>query len=148
MFRQTPEITEMMDAVLGQVRRHVPADQRDAVEEFVTQYYAGTAAEDLVDNDTANLYGAALAHWNFLRTRAPGTPKLRVYNPQLGQHGWQSTHTIVELVTDDMPFLVDSVRMALNRRGLTTQGQQAEALGERREHWNRYLKGASPTVGF
>ncbi|NIR35765.1 MAG: NAD-glutamate dehydrogenase, partial [Actinobacteria bacterium] len=72
------------------------------------------------DSETANLYGAALAHWNFLRTRTPGIPKLRVYNPQLEQHGWQSTHTIVELVTDDMPFLVDSVRMALNRRGLTT----------------------------
>ncbi len=33
-------------------------------------------------------------------------------------HGWQSTHTVVEIVTDDMPFLVDSVTMELNRRGL------------------------------
>ena len=120
MVRHTTEFRDMMDAVLAQVREHVPVEQRDAVEEFVTQYYSGTAFEDLADNDIANLYGAALAHWNFLRTRAPGTPKLRVYNPQLAQHGWQSTHTIVELVTDDMPFLVDSVRMALNRRGLTT----------------------------
>ncbi len=120
MFRHTTEFRELIDAVLAQVRQHVPAAQRNGVEEFVTQYYAGTAFEDLADRDVANLYGAALAHWNFLRTRTPGTPKLRVYNPQLEQHGWQSTHTIVEIATDDMPFLVDSVRMALNRRGLTT----------------------------
>ena len=48
----------------------------------------------------------------------PGHAKVRVYNPQIEQHGWQSTHTIVEVVTDDMPFLVDSVSMALNRLGL------------------------------
>jgi len=120
MFRRTTEFRELIDAVLAQVRQHVPAAQGRLVEEFVGQYYAGTAFEDLAESDVANLYGAALAHWNFLRTRTAGTPKLRVYNPQLEQHGWQSTHTIVELATDDMPFLVDSVRMALNRRGLTT----------------------------
>ena len=43
---------------------------------------------------------------------------VRVYNPQVEQHGWQSTHTVVEVVTDDMPFLVDSVSMSLNRLGL------------------------------
>ncbi len=32
-------------------------------------------------------------------------------------NGWQSTHTAVEIVTDDMPFLIDSVSMELNRRG-------------------------------
>ncbi len=120
MFRQTSEFKELMDAVLAEVREHVPSAQRGVVEEFVTQYYAGTSYEDLADRDVADIYGAALAHWNFLRTRPPGTPKLRVYNPQLEKHGWQSTHTIVEIATDDMPFLVDSVRMALNRHGLTT----------------------------
>ena len=49
--------------------------------------------------------------------RTPGTPKVRVYNPQFEEHGWQSTHTAVEIVTDDMPFLIDSVSMELNRRG-------------------------------
>ena len=120
MFRHATEFKELIDAVLAEVRQHVPGAQRSVVEEFVAQYYARTAFEDLADSDVTNLYGAALAHWNFLRTRTPGTPKLRVYNPQLEQHGWQSTHTIIEVVTDDMPFLVDSVRMALNRRGLTT----------------------------
>jgi glutamate dehydrogenase len=120
MFQDTPEFKEIIDAVLAEIRQHVPAAQRGLVEEFVAQYYAGTAVEDLAESDIANLYGAALAHWNFLRTRTPGIPKLRVYNPQLEQHGWQSTHTIIEVTTDDMPFLVDSVRMALNSRGLTT----------------------------
>src|SRR5262249_32612615 len=40
----------------------------------------------------------------------------RVYNPTFEQHGWQSPHTAIEIVSDDMPFLVDSVSMLLSRR--------------------------------
>ncbi|GMQ75713.1 MAG: NAD-glutamate dehydrogenase [Gammaproteobacteria bacterium] len=140
MFRHRVEYRELIDAVLAQVRQHLPAAQGRVVEEFVAQYYAGTAYEDLAERDVANLYGAALGHWNFLRTRTPGTPKLRVYNPQLEQHGWQSTHTIVELVTDDMPFLVDSVRMALNRRGLTTHLVIHPVVQLRRDDGGRVLE--------
>jgi glutamate dehydrogenase len=43
---------------------------------------------------------------------------VRVYNPTFEQHGWKSPHTAVEIVSDDMPFLVDSVSMVLSRREL------------------------------
>ena len=48
-----------------------------------------------------------------------GTPKLRVYNPRAEEHGWSSPHTVIEIVNDDMPFLVDSVTMEVNRQGYT-----------------------------
>ena len=60
--------------------------------------------------------------WRTSRSRGaspPGTPKLRVYNPRLDEHGWASPHTVIEIVNDDMPFLVDSVTMELNRQGHT-----------------------------
>ncbi len=79
------------------------------------QYYWRAPAEDLLERDTLDLYGAALAHWNFARRRRPGTPNVRVYNPSFEQHGWQSPHTAIEIVGDDMPFLVDSVSMELSR---------------------------------
>jgi len=115
-----PGTQEIVDKIVAIVRERVPDSEQAQVEHFVRQYFAGTAAADLAENDCLNLYGLALAHWNFARQREPGVPKLRVYNPQFDQHGWQSTHTIVEIVNDDMPFLVDSVRMALNARRLTT----------------------------
>jgi glutamate dehydrogenase len=36
---------------------------------------------------------------------------VRAFNPSPEEHGFQSTHTIVEIVNDDLPFLVDSVTM-------------------------------------
>ena len=52
-----------------------------------------------------------------MHRRAPGEAKVRVCNPQFEQHGWQSAHTVVEIVSDDMLFLVDSVSMELARHG-------------------------------
>ena len=47
--------------------------------------------------------------------------KVRVYNPDFEQHGWQSSHTVLEIVSEDMPFLVDSVTLELSRHGYGTQ---------------------------
>src|SRR5918996_3571116 len=108
--------------LLGRVvdRLHDKLDDNLAAlaEAFVQHYYQGVPPADLIDWDPLDLYGAALAHLRFGQQRSPGEARGRVYNPQIERHGWQSTHTIVEVVNDDMPFLVDSVSMALNRQGL------------------------------
>ena len=114
-----PGIDEIIEQVLAIIGEKLSDEARVLAEAFVRQYYGGTAAEDLSEREPADLYGAALGQLNFLRQRAAGARRVRVFNPQLDQHGWQSTHTIVEVCCDDMPFLVDSIRMALNRRGLT-----------------------------
>ena len=116
---KTPQI-ELIDAITALARERVSGEDVDLTVAFLSRYYTGTSPDDLAKRDASDLYGAAVAHLNLARRRTPGQPKIRVYNPQIEQHGWQSTHTIVEIVTDDMPFLVDSVRMVLNRRGYTS----------------------------
>ncbi len=109
------------DLLSGAIARlHDKLDKRQAKlgEAFLRHYYRSVAPVDLVDRDALDLYGAALAHLRFGERREPGKAKVRVYNPQIEQHGWQSTHTSIEIVTDDMPFLVDSITMAVNRLGL------------------------------
>jgi len=88
------------------------------LEDFTRLYYAGTDPVELAERDPDDLAGAAAAHFELGRRFAGGSPKLRVYNPRLDAHGWQSTHTVVEIVSEDMPFLVDSATMEINRQGL------------------------------
>ena len=86
---------------------------------FARRYFADLIAEDIEGETVENLYGAVASLWQWLkRPRDPATPRIRIYNPDLERDGWQSTHTTVEIVNDDMPFLVDSVVAALNRMGL------------------------------
>jgi glutamate dehydrogenase len=104
----------LIESVCARVRERLGDDEAPQVEEFVRQYYRRVPPEDLAELEPLDLYGAALAHWNFARRREPGAASVRVYNPDFEQHGWQSAHTVVELVTDDMPFLVDSTTMELS----------------------------------
>ncbi|GAA3900906.1 NAD-glutamate dehydrogenase GdhB [Halomonas cibimaris] len=90
-----------------------------AIDTFARQFYATVPVEDLMDRRLDDFYGATLSIWQFLQHHDPESPKVRVFNPDFEAHGWQSTHTLVAVLHRDMPFLVDSVRIALNRRGLT-----------------------------
>ena len=109
--------TELIDSVCARVRERLPDDQARPCESFVRQYYQWVPAEDLAERDQLDLYGAALQHYTEMQRRAAGEIKVEVYNPTFEHHGWSSPHTIVEIVTDDMPFLVDSVTMELARQG-------------------------------
>ncbi|MGH9766654.1 MAG: NAD-glutamate dehydrogenase, partial [Blastocatellia bacterium] len=113
------EKAERMGEILELVRAKAMPEQREAIERFVSAYFQHVAPEDLIERRADDLYGTALSHWNFARKREPGKAKLRVFNPMVEEHGWQSTHTVIEIVNDDMPFLVDSVTMEVNRHGLT-----------------------------
>ncbi len=106
---------ELIERVAAMLEARLPADHVAQVVTFCRVYYADVPPEDLLGKAPDDLYGALLAHWNFARRRAPGTPLIRAYNPNFDEYGWQSTHSVVEIVADDMPFLVDSVIMELNR---------------------------------
>jgi len=110
---------ERMDEVIKLVRTKVSPNQQDMLVEFVQKYFAQVDPDELAERQVADLYGAVLSHWSFARKREPGRARVRVFNPTIAEHGWQSTHTIIEIVNDDMPFLVDSVTMEVNRNGLT-----------------------------
>jgi glutamate dehydrogenase len=109
--------SELIDTVCDRVRERLPANQVAPCEAFVRQYYQWVPVEDLADRNPLDLYGAAVAHYNLAQHRKPGEAKVRVYNPDVEQHGWQSPHTLIEIVSDDMPFIVDSVTMQLGRLG-------------------------------
>lgn len=111
---------ELHTKLINLANEHLPSEQAELVAKFIHQYYATVAIEDLLCHDLMDLYGAVISHWNLFYQRKPEENKLRLYNPQFEQHGWQSTHTILEIVHDDMPFMVDSLQMELNRCGLTS----------------------------
>lgn len=94
-------------------------DQTDLVEKFACTLYGNVSHDDLMGRIDSDLYGAALSLWQSFNTHHVATPLIRVFNPEIAKHGWESKHTIVELVVKDMPFLVDSLRIALNRHAIT-----------------------------
>ncbi|ULX53756.1 NAD-glutamate dehydrogenase [Cupriavidus taiwanensis] len=112
------KIAHLLDELTNFARGRLPAAMFSVVEPFLQHYYDQADAEDLLRREVADLYGAVMAHWQTAQKFTPGSARIRVYNPNLEEHGWHSDHTVVEIVNDDMPFLVDSVTMEINRQGL------------------------------
>jgi glutamate dehydrogenase len=80
-------------------------------------FYRHVAAEDIAARTEMDLYGAAMSQYKVASYRPQGTANIRVFTPTVAEHGWSAGgHTVVEVVTDDMPFLVDSVTMELNEQ--------------------------------
>src|SRR5688572_26781245 len=123
--------------------RTLPRDA-DLSKDFARLYYAEVDPDELGARSPDDLQGAAAAQLAFGRTFCPGKARIRAYNPVREQHGWQSSHTVIEIVNDDMPFLVDSVTMEVNRQGLTLHLVIHPVLRSRRNAGGQLLAVAAP----
>jgi len=112
----------------------LPAD------EFIRQYYHGVAEEDLAEYRSEELAAAALAHLRFGSVRKPSQPLVRIYNAEEARDGWTSRHTVLEVVVEDMPFLVDSLGMVLTQAGLTIHMMVHPVLAVRRDRSGRLIE--------
>jgi glutamate dehydrogenase len=117
-IKSSEQRKEILQNLLTLIDKKLPEKQAKLLHPFVEQFYANVSLEDLISRDILDLFGATLSVWNLMYQKLPSEAKIHVYNPHFEQNGWQSTHTIIEVATEDMPFLVDSLRMAITQREL------------------------------
>ena len=87
------------------------------LEDFLRDYYRHVPEVDLLERTPDDLLSIALTHRDLAAQRPVGRANLTCFNPTLDSDGWTSSHTIIQVVTDDMPFLVDSVSARLGALG-------------------------------
>ena len=135
---------ELICKVVARTRRLLPEDRAPLAEDFVRQYFGWLVPEEFLTRSPVDVYGAALSHLNLARERRPSEAKVRVYTPRFEEHGWQSTHTVVEVVAEDMPFLVDSVSMEIERRGFPVHAILHPVVTVRRDAAGRLVEVLPP----
>ncbi len=86
--------------------------------ELVDYYFVAISHDELALQPISELYAKFYSHFMFMQRRQDGQVKLRVFNPTMQNEGFISKHTVIQLNQDDMPFLVDSLLMELNRRNV------------------------------
>ncbi|MCW5630659.1 MAG: NAD-glutamate dehydrogenase [Rhodoferax sp.] len=113
----------MTTGALAELMNYTSAHSGSAgtrMSEFVQAYFDNADPDEIAARGPATLFAIAHAHWRLLEAaRAPDTARIRVFNPTLAEDGYVSDHTVIQIVHADMPFLVDSVTMAVNRSGRT-----------------------------
>ncbi|WP_414155072.1 NAD-glutamate dehydrogenase [Pseudomonas sp. BNK-43-a] len=123
------DFQHQLQAALAQ---HISEQSLPQVALFAEQFFGIISLDELTQRRLSDLAGCTLSAWRTIERFDPNTAQVRVYNPDYERHGWQSTHTVVEVLHHDLPFLVDSVRTELNRRGYSIHTLQTTVLSARR----------------
>ena len=118
--RRASDISQqIIDEIVATKPRGKSISSPKDTERYLRQYFADVPYEDMAGRSTKIMAQAAISHLDFARVRKKDTALLRIFNPVEKTHGYQSAYTIIEMVNDNMPFLVDSISAAINRHGLT-----------------------------
>src|SRR4051812_15092249 len=105
-------------AVVAGSHGHDRLAEAGKLKAFLNRYYRYVAAEDVAERQPTDCLGAARHHYRSASSRPQGTAIVKVFTPTVEEHGWSANgHTVVEIVVDDMPFLVDSASMVITDRG-------------------------------
>ena len=106
------------DSIVAGVKAYadgqVAAGDREDVKRFIDGFYGASAPEDIINLAVSDLFAVAHSMWRLAASRKRGQVRLKVFNPKADRDGWETPHTVIQIVNDDMPFLVDSVTGGLN----------------------------------
>ncbi|MEJ2680298.1 MAG: NAD-glutamate dehydrogenase [Gammaproteobacteria bacterium] len=120
-MNQVLNIQEKRQSMLEAVEEELQHLQPNLVEKgllvLARELLFTQSSRELEQQGIDNLCPLMLSAWRYFVHGLSGQPKLRVFNPDIEECGWQCPHTMVFVHVSDKRFLVDSVRLKLIREG-------------------------------
>ena len=107
-----------LSPILEAVRKRVPKSRSAEAEAFARGFYQRMTRDEFSQHPADAWAALAAGMLEFSAVRKPGKANVRLFNTTMKEHGWESPHTVLQILNDDMPFLVDSVTMALADMGI------------------------------
>jgi glutamate dehydrogenase len=107
-----------LSPILESLRKRVPRARAAEAEAFARGFYQRMTREEYQQHGPDGWAALAAGMLDFAGTRKANKANVRLFNTTMKEHGWESPHTVLQVVNDDMPFLVDSVTMALAEMGI------------------------------
>ncbi|HEY0403991.1 MAG TPA: NAD-glutamate dehydrogenase domain-containing protein, partial [Blastococcus sp.] len=94
--------------------------QPDDLPALLQRYFWSEPAAEVLGHEPAELAALALGHLRLAEVRPPGSATVDVQSLPDGRSGGAGGgRSVIRLVTDDMPYLVDSVTAEVVRQGVT-----------------------------
>src|SRR5262245_23475370 len=128
-------VIELAGAALARRRRDIPGT-------FVAQLFGRSVPEDVARYGADDIVALAERAYDFLSERASGTAKIRCQTVPLTASGGRRAVSVIEIVNDDMPFLVDSVMGELAEQRLDVRLVAHPMFGVTRDNGKLVALGA------
>jgi glutamate dehydrogenase len=109
---------DLLRQLSERIDKYSDADHQQDLHNLVAVFYGRFPPDDMRGRSVENLYGCLYGLLRFMKKWQKDSPKVRILNPEVQSHGWESKSTVLTVLCREMPFCVASVRGELNRRGL------------------------------
>ena len=134
----------IVDAIISARIRSKTLGSPAQSKQFLQQYFQNVPVEDLLGRSEKTMARVAIDHLEFGAKRRRGQALLRIFNATEKEHGYTSGFTLVEMVNDDMPFLVDSVASAISRHDLAVHITVHPIISVKRDSKGKLVAIAKP----
>lgn len=108
-------------AIINEIEKTIQSSMKGKQAEFLAElaprFFSMCALDDLRARSSQELVAILRHQWQFMQGREPGQGKIGIFNPETDKDGWHSRHTVIMVSHDDVPFVVDSLRIVLNDHG-------------------------------
>ena len=104
------------DQLLKLAKKELPPKAPVGLKTMLDVLFHKISVEDMEFFDPLILANLAQTHWSMAKRRERGKPQLQIYC--FASEGGECRKTIIDIVSDDMAFLVDSVASEINNNDL------------------------------
>ncbi len=111
-------LRSLINQVIAYAEQHYQVSDRESLNKFTRIFYSQSPYEELKQREIRDLAGLVHCNWQLLQTRKPDEIKITMIDSDLKSDGWQTHGLSIAVLCQDAPFLVDTIRLEINKINL------------------------------
>ncbi len=146
MTSRSEDTQDLLEPIRVAARAMIPDNQLPMLSAFIEHLYSGLAREDHRETDPEKLCRLASSFLEWAEQRGGDRIRVRIFNPPRSENPWNADRTVIQVVTGDIPFLVDSLTGELGRRELAVHQFLHPQIPVRRDADGKLQEIVAPTT--
>ncbi len=118
MISRLNQKSDILEQVFSQLKKDFSTRAHKTVQQFISTVYRDVAVRDLTQMSSADLLGLTVSLWREIQQWKAEQAKIRVFNPDVEQDEWQSSHTVISVLCRNIPFVIDTLRLIINEQNI------------------------------
>ena len=131
--------THFLQSIKSAVKEKLSSTEAKYLLSFADEFFLSAFVDEFEGRQVSDVLGLLVSAWKFIQHYDGKTAKVKVFDPNLEEHGWQSSHTVLLVMQNNMPFIVDSMRMSLAEREVKTHTIQYASFNIDRDEQGKLL---------
>ncbi|WP_022939939.1 NAD-glutamate dehydrogenase [Psychromonas hadalis] len=105
---------DILEQIFTQLKSHFSEKEQKTLQLFINSVYRDVSITDLTQINQEDLNGLTVSLWRELLVWKGEFAKVKVFNPDVEQDEWQSSHTVISVLCRNIPFVIDTLKLVVN----------------------------------